>query len=109
MNSNRYLISALRTYRIQLEGQFGETSTFVVQETQDAADEIERLNTRVAELEAGLVVNLDGNNSRRVGVGMVSQRSWKHVAKLLEVEEKSGGNKVVQIVTKPEGLLVVWE
>lgn len=50
MSDNRYLIKALRNYRKVTYGQFDQESNWIVQETQDAATEIERLNKIIKEL-----------------------------------------------------------
>jgi hypothetical protein len=102
--SNNYLIKALRAFRTETYGQFDQVTKHVVEETQDAADEIERLNARIAELEKGLVVSLDGSNTTS---GMTGGLRWADVAKL--VEEKEAGFTTVTFMPKTDGLYYVVE
>lgn len=46
--SNKYLVQALRAYRHVSYGQFDRETHSEVQLTRDAADEIERLNAKLA-------------------------------------------------------------
>jgi hypothetical protein len=81
MVSNSYLVQALRSYREKSEGQFGRTTERMVQVTQDAADEIERLNAEVAKLQdrkiaIGVKTPITSGNYARFG--------WQQVAEALQ-------------------------
>jgi len=54
---NHYLIKALRNYRVTTYGQFDQETKHIVRETQDAADEIERLNAKISALEEKLIAH----------------------------------------------------
>lgn len=97
---SKYLVQALRAYRDVTEGQFGQQTSTVLPLTQDAAEEIERLQKRVTELEEGVIVSLDG---KRQLFGMTSGLDWKTVAQLVH-DYKHENRPIVTLVATPDGL-----
>ena len=93
--SNKYLVQALRGYRQITYGQFDQTTETIVPVTQDAAEEIERLNQRVAELERGVVVGFKEGTAEIYG--MTGAIRWSDIARL--VKETKGEPVDSEIVT----------
>lgn len=104
--SNKYLIQALRAYRQVTYGQFDQETRHIVEETQDAADALEKADDRIAELERGVEVKLKAGVTP--GAGLVSGMTWGQLKELIEKDD--GGNyDLTAIVVDPDGLTFTWE
>lgn len=109
MNKYRYLIKALRAFRITHEGQFGQTQSFTPDETIDAANAIEALIMQVKELQKRLI-SLDGKNQDQ---GWYNELPWTVVAEMVEkrwTEQEGKTSKLVasfQITS--DGLGIYWK
>jgi len=102
---NKYLVQALRDYRLRSEGQFGQVTESKLDITQDAADEIERLQRCLDEAAGPLVISFDGKNTT---TGLCQGFSWKKVKELVEAYEKST-YQVVTFTATTQGFTAVWE
>ena len=102
---NTYLIQALRSYREIIYGQFDQEDARVVEITQDAANEIERLNEKIEEIKQ-LVISMDGANKTS---GMVAGVSWDFVAGCIATRPQHYGEHVVTFLPKLSGLEFVLE
>jgi hypothetical protein len=100
---SKYLVQALRSYRLKSYGQFDQVTEHVLDITQDAANEIEQLTARIAELEKPRLISFDGKNARS---GMCQGFSWGTVKDILEA--KDGKAKVSSLILEDHGLTVVW-
>lgn len=102
---NKYLVRALRAFRTETYGQFDQVTYHVVQETQDAADEIDRLNAVIDQLKLGLLISFDGKDTR---YGLTGAIAWDKVARLVQ-DTKEPGMVLVSLMPKPDGLYYIAE
>lgn len=89
MTSNKYLVQALRAYRQKTYGQFDQVSESVVQETQDAAAEIERLNKQVEDL---TLRKIPIGVTHPVTSGNYKRWDWQQVAEALGESENAASD-----------------
>lgn len=102
MASNIYLVQALRAYREKSVGQFDQVSERSVQVTQDAANEIERLNAEVEALSRRMI-SVSGNPPYTAGI--LWTYSWQDLAMALDKHDSAFGPTTIHtIVVKPNGL-----
>ena len=100
---DQYLVQALRAYRLESEGQFGEVTRHVLPLTQDAANRIEQLNIRIAELEKGLLISFGAVQAEE---GLIGVQSWPRIKALLEAGESP--YRIAAIRAIPDGLRLLW-
>jgi hypothetical protein len=105
--SNKYLIQALRAYRQVTYGQFDQETRHIVQETQDAADALEKADARIAELEKGVTVKF--REDATPGIGYYSSRTWGQLRRLIEDDDGGGFDLTAIQVDEHYGLRLTWE
>lgn len=106
MPSNKYLIQALRAYREEVAGQYGEITEREVEITRDAADEMERLNAEVESLKQGVTIKFDPDCEP--GLGLVGGMTWGTLKRVIEEAEDDTHELAAITVDEHRGLMFTW-